>query len=154
MTHSTPVTLTRRFATNLRLLREAKGLTKSDLARELFGTETTKEGYQVARNRDRIGVWEAEKAVPRSDAIRQIAEYFKVDFADLAPDIAGASASRQPGAVSLRFLEGDPGRAHLHLDLLLPAEVAAQIVQLVSTATFADDDKKKKPGKATKGDAE
>lgn len=124
--------LTKRFAVNLTKLREARQMSKSDLAREIFGTEVDKRGYTVARNRDRIGAWESEKARPTPENIVLLAEYFQLEPADLAPDLVGRHASKQPESMSFRVLESNPGQAHVQINTILPVDVAAQIVALVS----------------------
>ncbi|GKT20173.1 hypothetical protein ADUPG1_011681 [Aduncisulcus paluster] len=113
---------------------EPAGLNKSDLAREIFGTEVDSRGYTVARNRDRIGAWEAEKASPQADNLVLLADYFGIEPADLAPDLIGRTAARAPEAMSMRVLEATPDQAHLQINAVLPASVAAQVMAIVAAS--------------------
>lgn len=135
------IELTKRFSVNLALLRESQGLSKSDLAREIYGTEVDKRGYTVARNRDRIGAWESEKAKPSPENIALICEYFGIDAADMSPDLVGRQASKRPESMSFRVLEGRPDQAHIQINTVLPVALASEIIALVSkSASYVPDD--------------
>lgn len=131
--------LTKRFAVNLTRLREHRGLNKSELAKELFGTETDSRGYTVARNRDRIGSWESAKSRPTPDNLLLLADFFRLDPAVMAPDLVGADASRAPQAASMRVLEATPDKAHIELNVVLPVTLAAKVMALVASGASGDD---------------
>lgn len=135
----TPDQLSRKFSANLKLLREARDLNKSDLAKEIWGTEVDARGYTVAKNRDRIGAWEAEKSQPTPENLALLAHFFGVEPAALAPDLVARSASGAPEAMSLRILESDPTRAHVQINTLLPTSVAVEVMQLVTRAQLTSE---------------
>ena len=60
------------------------GLNHSDLARQIWGTITDTRGYQVARNRDRIGNYLAGTSYPSLDTKYKLGEVFSV-FPDDIP---------------------------------------------------------------------
>jgi transcriptional regulator with XRE-family HTH domain len=132
--------LTRHFAANLTALREDRGLNKSGLARELFGTEIDKRGYTVAKNRDRITAWESGKATPTKENIKLVADYFGIDPVDLAPDIAGRqSHTTVATAIQVRVSDASPDRAHVQLDVVLPIQTAFEIANVVARAPKLGD---------------
>jgi transcriptional regulator with XRE-family HTH domain len=64
----------------------AKGWTRSDLARQMFGTYTDPTtGYVVARGRDRISSWLNGKQYPTPENLRRLALAFGVTVEELAP---------------------------------------------------------------------
>lgn len=124
--------LTNKFSRNLKLLREARGFSKSELARKIWGTMTDSRGYEVARNRDRIGTWEAGKSAPAADNLLLLSRTLDVSVAELAPDLA---AQHAPGAntasLAIHSVEGEPGRVVLRVNMVLPAQVAFEIARLI-----------------------
>jgi transcriptional regulator with XRE-family HTH domain len=133
------VALTTKFSRNLALLREAGGLSKSELARRIWGTITDNRGYEVAKNRDRIGAWESGKAVPTADNILLLAKHFRIPASELAPDLMAQSApDASLASVAIQTLDGDPGRVVLRVNIVLPAKVAYQIAGMIHEATTGE----------------
>lgn len=127
--------LTGTFKERLYAARRAMGWSQSDLAREIWGTVTTKDGYEVAAKRDRISSYEKGRSIPEQDNLLQLAAIFDLDPADLAPDIMTARAERgltTPPAVQLTMLQDEPGRCHLRIDTVVDFAVATQVLALIS----------------------
>lgn len=126
------------FAKRLRDLREAKGLSKSDLAKAVWGTTTDTRGYTVARNRDRISVYEDGAQVPTPENLKAIAAALDVNPSELAPDIVTntASANKKP-AISMTIIDGHPDQAVLTVNCPVSVVLAAQIIQMIAADPVA-----------------
>jgi transcriptional regulator with XRE-family HTH domain len=123
------------FTRNIRTLREAMQISKSELARRIWGTVIDSRGYEVSRNRDRIGAWESGKAVPTPANLLLLAQVFKVTVAELAPDLVARNApSSSNSALALQSVDGDPGKVILRINMTLPMSVAFDIVKLLQDA--------------------
>lgn len=131
---TTDLKLMQNFAANLELVRTHKGLSKSDLAREIWGTYTDSRGYTAAKNRDRIGAWESGRATPTPENLALLSEALDIDANLLAPDLMARAASNAPEAFSLRVLANDPEKAHLRVNTILPTETAVKVMGLLSTS--------------------
>lgn len=121
------------FAKRLHDLRLERGLSKSDLAKKIWGTMTDGRGYEVARNRDRISVWESGRAMPTSDNLEQLATALGVPVSELAPDLvsAGMASERRP-AISMTMVEGRPDTVRLVVNTLTSLATAAEVIRLLS----------------------
>ena len=73
-----------RLAINLKHLRKLRGYSQSELARKVWGSIPTKAGRLVARNRDRISVYEKGKSRPRQHHLEAIATTLGVRADELA----------------------------------------------------------------------
>jgi hypothetical protein len=72
------------FAVWLAAQMAARGFNHSDLARAIWGTIKDTRGYDVARNRDRIGAYLSGNSYPELDTVYALAEAFSV-FPDDIP---------------------------------------------------------------------
>ena len=72
------------LAVNLKYLRAMHGWSQSELARRVWGSIPTKTGRLVAKNRDRISVYEKGKSQPRQRHLEAIATALGVRADDLA----------------------------------------------------------------------
>lgn len=126
------------FARRLRELREARNLSKSDLAKMVWGTMTDSRGYTVSRNRDRVSVYEDGKAVPSQENLKQLADALGVAVGDLAPDLVTSktSTAKKP-AISMSVVEGATDRAVLTINCQVSLALAAQIIQMISSDPVA-----------------
>jgi hypothetical protein len=79
------------FAAWLAAQMAARGFNRSDLARLIWGTVPDARGYDVAKNRDRIGVYLRGTGYPSLDTKYALAEVFNV-FPD---DIPGPDQPRR-----------------------------------------------------------
>ena len=132
------------FRERLYQLRRAKGWSQSDVARRIWGEQTSKDGYKSAKNRDRISAYEGARAVPERENLEALAEVLGVGVADLAPDLVLSGRSvggKPPGApnISLVLVPGGNDVAHLTVDLFLPFGLGVEIIQLLQSASATPD---------------
>ena len=122
------------FGRRLQQLLDQKGMNYSDLARLVWGKTTTKTGYEVAKNRDRISVYIAGKAVPDARNLKKIADVLGVEVSELAPERFGdAMIEQQHPAYSLTKVQGESDKVFLRVNKLVPEQVAAKIMFLLAT---------------------
>jgi transcriptional regulator with XRE-family HTH domain len=103
--------------------REAKGWSQSDLARVIWGLITSTRGYPVARNRDRISVYERGLSSPNGLHLKQLAAALGVAPADL---LDGPAVGPSPTFL-ITQAPTEPGKARLQVDMVVPFTVAAAI---------------------------
>jgi transcriptional regulator with XRE-family HTH domain len=104
------------FGRRLKQLLDQKGMTGSDLARLVWGSTTTKKGYTVAKNRDRISVYIRGKAFPSPLILKKIAAKLGVEIADLAPEYVGDAMSNQANpAYSITKVQGEGDKVFLRV---------------------------------------
>lgn len=123
------------FPKNLKKLRQDRGWSQSDLAREIWGTTKDGRGYDVARNRDRISVYEKGTSVPTEDHLREIATVLGVSPQELAPDVVAHRAEkRRDPAMAMVMVpgeEGDPQIVHFRTNLFVSLDTAAKVIALL-----------------------
>ena len=83
------------FAAWLAAQMAARGLNHSDLARAIWGTVPDTRGYDVARNRDRIGAYLRGNSYPNLDTRYDLAAVFSV-FPDDIPGPGKRRHAKQP----------------------------------------------------------
>lgn len=98
------------FASLLRRLMLERKISASDLAREVWGTFKDKRGYEVARNRDRIGHYLSGKSHPGPDNLLKIAKALAVKSEVLekvqpAPTVREAE-TKSPKDIQVTYSEG------------------------------------------------
>jgi len=120
------------FARRLHELMVAKGFSQSDLAREVWGKVTDARGYPVAQNRDLISSYLKGRSVPGPGNMEKIAETLGVTVTELAPDATAAAVDRAHPAVSMSMVAGHADKTHLQVNQLVPLDVAAKIIALLS----------------------
>ena len=122
------------FGRRLQQLLDQKGMNYSDLARLVWGKTTTKSGYEVAKNRDRISVYISGKAFPDPRNLKKIAEQLGVEIAELAPDHVGdAMIEQQNPTYSITKVQGENEKVFLRVNKMVPEQVAAKIMFLLAT---------------------
>jgi transcriptional regulator with XRE-family HTH domain len=122
------------FGRRLQQILDQKGMNYSDLARLVWGKTTTKSGYEVAKNRDRISVYIAGKAFPDPRNLKKIADTLGVEIADLAPEHVGdAMIDQQNPTYSITKVQGESDQVFLRVNKLVPEQVAAKIMFLLAT---------------------
>lgn len=122
------------FARRLHILMVERGLSQSDLAREIWGGAEDRRGYKVAKNRDRISAYLRGTALPEAENLALIAKALGVEVTDLAPDMTAAAIDRANPEVSMTTIAGHADKTHLRVNKLVPMTVAAQIIALLSKA--------------------
>jgi transcriptional regulator with XRE-family HTH domain len=122
------------FGRRLQQLLDQKGWNYSDLARAVWGKTKTKGGYEVAKNRDRISVYVAGKAVPDPRNLKKIADVLGVEVAEIAPERFGDAMIEQPNpSYSITKVQGESDKVFLRVNKLVPETVAAKIMFLLAT---------------------
>jgi len=127
-----------RFASRLQHFRTEKGWSQSDLAREVWGEIETKAGRKVARNRDRISVYEMGKAWPDPHNLVKIAAALGVSPEELAPDITAATVDRQNPEFAMTAIAGHSDKVHLKVNKLVPWNIATMVSQLLDYANLVN----------------
>jgi transcriptional regulator with XRE-family HTH domain len=120
------------FASRLQHLRNAKGWSQSDLAREVWGEMENASGRKVARNRDRISTYEMGKSWPDPHNLTKIAEALGVSPEELAPDITGSAVERQNPEIALIAVAGHSDKVHLRINKLVSFGIATEIMGLLN----------------------
>jgi transcriptional regulator with XRE-family HTH domain len=122
------------FGQRLQQLLDAKGWNYSDLAREVWGKTTTKSGYEVAKNRDRISVYVSGKAFPDPRNLKKIADKLGIEVSELAPEHFGNAMIEQSNpAYSITKVQGEDNKVFLRVNKIVPEAVAAKIMFLLAT---------------------
>lgn len=120
------------FGRKLHALLIAKGLSQSDLAREVWGATKDTRGYNVARNRDRISAYVSGKSIPEPQNLARIAQVLGVSPEELAPDIMAASVDRERPEMAMTMVAGHPDKVHLVVDKLVSLSVASRVVAIIA----------------------
>lgn len=119
------------FAERLQRLMLEKGLSQSDLAREVWGTMTDERGYTVARNRQMLTKYLTGKAEPRMSTVRKMSEALHVSLADLDPQ---SDPVNRPGS-GVYVEPVDRRNARLQLNIVAPKTVIREVVKMLSEYT-------------------
>jgi hypothetical protein len=121
-----------------------QGMSASDLARAVWGTSTDNRGYQVAKNRDRIGHYLAGVSYPEAVNLRKIEAAL-----GLSPDALALTQTENRAArvhagreargtadLVLTAVNGHPGVFVLQARRMVTADVALQILKLLNEDTL------------------
>lgn len=116
------------FPERLARLMEDNNVTKSDLARLMWGTIVDERGYDVPKNRQSIGKYLAGKATPTHKTIRLMADALKVNVGELDP---GYNPISRLGS-GVKIFTKSPKISHLEISLEVPTPLALKIIEDVS----------------------
>jgi hypothetical protein len=143
------------FVDALWLAMKTGDLSASAVARRVWGTTKDKRGYDVARNRDRIGSYLSGASYPEPENLRRLADAVGVPVEELAlkgPRPARASSSYGPGPhhlgsfhmgsrasrsipmesdLHLASVPGQPEKYRIRLDQILDKDLCRQILDLI-----------------------
>jgi transcriptional regulator with XRE-family HTH domain len=122
------------FARKLYQAMTERGMTQSDLARAAWGTQVDARGYTVAKNRDRVSMYLSGKALPDPTNLKALADALGMTVEELALPAATPAAGAEGASLAMHAVPGQPGKARLAVDLVLPIELAARIVALIGEA--------------------
>lgn len=111
-----------------------RGWSGSDTARAAWGETTNRQGYTVAKNRDRIAVYLLGTTLPGRANLEALAKAFGVEPHDLVPASFATPAEQDSPAFSMTVVAGQPDKTHLRIDQLVPMSVAIQIAQILERA--------------------
>ena len=148
------------FAGKLRALLEARNMSQNELALAVWNaTYTDARGYTCVRHRDLISSYCRGRSVPSPATLKKIASALGVSASELLPG-GGYGVDFQPtpaapvNALDLSVDHNAPGMLRVQIDVLLPAEIAAQIAATVvshtskSSAPVASTARRKAPPSA------
>lgn len=120
------------FARKLHQLRTDRGMSQSDLAREIWGTKTDAKGYTVAKNRARISAYEKGEHYPDPVNMKRLCEVLGVPPEELAPDLMAATVDREEPEIQLTAIAGHPDKVYFRVNTLLSLGLAAEITAMIS----------------------
>lgn len=121
------------FSRRLHELLTERNMSQADLARKTFGTEVTKQGYTVAKGRDRISAYLSGKTYPEPRTMQKLADALGMTLEELAPDAVAAAVDRDNPSLSITMVEGHPDKVHLVVNKLVSLDVAMQIGTLLAS---------------------
>lgn len=120
------------FSKRLWTLLAERRLSQSAFARLVWGEkEDPKTGAKTAKGRDRISDYIAGKALPSPAMLSDMAKALNMTPEELAPDIATAAAVRETPEIQVTVAKGRPDLLHVQIDVLLPAELGAELMALL-----------------------
>jgi len=133
------------YATFAKLLRDAmhaRQMNASDLARAIWGTTTDPRGYEVAKNRDRVGAYLAGTGYPSRETLPKLCEAVGLE-PSLMPMPTRSSTPREFAGtpdVTITLLTGQPGLCSMYIRRLMPIETGMKIMELVNALDAAERD--------------
>lgn len=130
----------------------------SEVARRVWGSTKDKRGYDVARNRDRIGHYLSGSSYPEPENLARLAEAVGVTVEELAmprgtnpgtahtqPVYAGGGkplkhlyADTATGELSLISLPAEPGKVRLQVDRIVPWKLGQDIHEWLKKAEIGE----------------
>lgn len=113
-----------------RLQREMlkKQMSRSDLAREVFGTEVNSKGHTVARNRSQVTRWLKGDVQPDPQRLERLAEVFGMEPSELL------STGRAPLQPEVEMIQVGDGKVKLRIDKVVPFAVATKVLNMIAEA--------------------
>jgi hypothetical protein len=136
------------FAEKLDAAMSDKDLKPIDLAKKVWGTVKDSRGYDVGRNRDRIGAYLKGTSYPNPENLRRIAEALDTTVEELAVTpsprvtMAGSrnSRPRTTGRLSITAAPDRSGWDDLEVSRRVPSDTAMQIWQLLKEVELRNGD--------------
>jgi len=117
------------FSAKLKQARLDRGLSQSDLAREIWGEMIDGRGYTVAKNRGLISAYENGQAFPEDKNIQMLADALNLDPAELVP---GGIKNTNQRTLVMSVADAKAGLASLQVNMIVPMAVAAQVVAILT----------------------
>jgi transcriptional regulator with XRE-family HTH domain len=124
----------REFARRLREAMVARQLSASDVARAIWGTVPDPRGYQVAKNRDRIGAYLAGTGYPSKETLPKLCEAVGLSIEELPVPMrstAARSTASSPADLSFSLLQDHPGLCSIYVRTVMSIELGLKSVALV-----------------------
>jgi transcriptional regulator with XRE-family HTH domain len=123
---------TQNFARILQHEMLKRGWSQSDLARAVWGAETTdSRGFRAAVGRDRISAYVNSKATPEPATLKKIADVLGLSPEALAPDIATMAVARDNPSIDMRVVAGREDHAWLRVNRIVSLSTAARVITLL-----------------------
>ena len=117
------------FSANLRQAMLDLNVNNAWLARALWGTRTDSRGYEVPRNRDRIGQYLKGTSLPNDANMRRMAEILKCDYEWLAPPERRKAESGE----QFSFICTDEDYVRVKINMQMDSATASEINLIVLT---------------------
>src|SRR5262249_3516137 len=117
------------FAKALRDAMADRQMSASDLARAIWGSATDPRGYDVARNRDRIGAYLSGPGYPSRETMPKLCEAVGLDIATLPMPTRSSTPRDFAGTPDVTFtlMTEHPGLCSIYIRKMLPVDVGLQI---------------------------
>jgi transcriptional regulator with XRE-family HTH domain len=121
------------FAQALRKAMEDQALSPTEVARRVWGTIKDKRGYDVAKNRDRIGKYLEGTSYPLAANLQRLADAVNVPVESLTiekrptPLVRSRVLAHLPEEVELLEINGNPGMSRLRVNKVIPTKLAVKI---------------------------
>lgn len=125
------------FGQHLQRILDERGLTQSEFAALVWGRKENQAGHSEAIGRDRISAYVRGASLPGPKYLSMMAKALDMPMEEFAPSLAGAAAGRSKSGWSIASPAGRPDLIHLTVDLLLPAELAPDILSILTKAKGA-----------------
>jgi transcriptional regulator with XRE-family HTH domain len=138
----------RLFAEKLQDAMTKAGLSKSEIARRIWGTTKDKRGFTVAKNRDRMGQYTSGATYPEPETLQKLADAVGVPVEELTSnpgptpgDHPAGQSRRTPsastGELILTELPAQPTKTRLQIDRVVHWKVAEQIRRILKEAEIS-----------------
>lgn len=103
------------------------GLSRSDVARRVWGTTIDRRGYEVARNRQHISNYLSGKIKPSTKSKRLLSEALNIPYMKLFP--YDDPINRPGSGITIEEIGGN--LTHLVVNLEVPSHVAYEIIDVL-----------------------
>jgi transcriptional regulator with XRE-family HTH domain len=120
------------FANTLRNAMAEQQMTQSDVARAVWGNTTDPRGYQVAKNRDRIGAYLAGTGYPSKETLPKLCKAVGLSMDKLPP--ATRSTAPRAGARDFSFSILPDETVFIEMRKVVSMDIGLKILQLVTEA--------------------
>lgn len=141
------------FAEALRKAMEEQALSLTEVARRVWGTTKDTRGYEVAKNRDRIGHYLKGTSYPIPENLQKLADAVGVPVESLTIAQRPAPLMRQsrrprelpsvahPEEVEILEINGAPGMSRLRINKAVATKLALKIFAMLTEANGNDDER-------------
>ena len=133
------------FADALRKAMVEQNLTASEVARRVWGTSKDRRGYDVAKNRDRVGLYLAGTSYPEPANLEKLAAAVGVPVDELRINGRPPPAVRAPRNVNALdgldmqlIFTGDLNAARLMINRTVPTKLAIKIIEMLRRGDDGD----------------
>lgn len=127
------------FGTRLEHILAQRKISKSDLARMMWPDpdliRIDARGYEFHANKSQISKWCKNQTVPNAINLARLCEVLNMRVEDLAPDLMSEGGSGETKDIEMSIVTGRPDVARLHINLLVPTDVAVKVIALLTAET-------------------
>lgn len=126
------------FGRRLRLKLMQLGWSQSDLARRVFGSTTSGEGYTVAKGRDRISYWISGKQIPKAENLQALAQALDMRPEDLVSADVAENINKNFPLLSMSTIPNKSNMVHLQINVIVPAPIGVKIISIITEAQHGE----------------